>query len=719
MTTAKKDDIIAAVQLPQLLAKFMRLYPRGNNFAGYCPFHNGARPSLFVNTKSGLWQCNECNKRGGAIEFLTEYFGYNFDEALYVLAHECGMTTDLDLTGNEAIHLLEANAFANNYYQSQLYDTVAGKEIALTYYHLSRHFSDETIRKFGLGYSPAKSNNRLVELAAQSDIDRQSLIASGICVKGDAQNTYDHFHDRVTFPVYNLLGQSIAISARTLSTEPRIPKYVNSSETAIYTKGKELFGLYHARESILSNDECILVEGNADVVSMHQAGFSNTVAALGTGFTSTQASLIRRFTQNIILMFDGDQAGKKATYRALKLLLPLGLNVKVSPFPNGEDPDSFAQSHTFEQFQEHIKSNAVDFVDYIFADMLHGRLNNPIATVNVSREIIDNISLMPDPVARTTMAQKSSHLLGIAEESILRDVQKAIIQHREDIFKQQQQEQVRLANSNKDNAQTLVDEGESDELRHSILFKGKTGNATTAQTAPPKETVLMHYVVKYAMVEFSQEPDEDGETTSLTLLEYVVNELNANQLKLTYTVYNDILRNGVARLAKFHKDLEKYIVSQQAERDEVFANAITGIDPNGGIDAIKEQEDNIAREIDATYARQREEYRTHYFANLLRVSDDRETRLVTLTLLNDNYQLSKIHTQSVHIKTEYECLDTLVQDAINNLRYDDINAQIKLTEAKMKKCANDDAFAIMAELQELHQRRSILASYLGERVINL
>ena len=348
---ATVDKILDAVRIEEVIGDFVSLRKRGANYLGLCPFHQDKNPSMSVSSTKGIFKCFACGKAGNAVTFLMEHEHLTYVEALRYLAKKYHIEiVEKEETAEEIAHrmryesLLVVTDYAQKFYSDILWNTEIGKAVGLSYFH-ERKFTDETIRQFGLGYASSRPLT-LCSKAIRDGYKPEYLVAAGLCLEREGTGElYDRFFDRVIFPIHSISGRVIAFGGRTLKTDKSVAKYVNSPQSEIYDKSRSLYGIFQAKNAIAKNDKCILVEGYADVISMHQAGVTNVVASSGTSLTVEQIRLIKRFTDKITIIYDGDAAGIKAALRGIDLVLEEGLNVKVVLLPPEDDPDSFAKAH--------------------------------------------------------------------------------------------------------------------------------------------------------------------------------------------------------------------------------------------------------------------------------------------------------------------------------------------------------------------------------------
>ena len=418
------NKILDAAQIVDVVGDFVTLKKRGANHIACCPFHNEKTPSFSVSASKGIYKCFGCGKSGTAVGFVMEHENMSYTEALKYLAKRYHIeVVEKEETAEEIAQrqrsesLLLASEYAGKFFQESL-QTPDGQAIAMAYFRM-RGLEEGTIRKFGLGWAPV-SRRALSEAARAAGYKEEFLIDAGLCLKYDDGRLVDRFYDRVIFPVHSVSGRVIAFGGRTLKTDKSVAKYVNSPESEIYVKSKSLYGIYFAKNAISRQDKCILVEGYLDVLSMHQLGVENVVASSGTSLTVEQIRLIRKFTNNITIIYDGDSAGIKAALRGIGLVLKEGMNVKVVLLPDGQDPDDFARRHTLEQVQEHISRNEQDFISFKTELLLGEAGNDPLKRATLINDIADTIALIPDAVIRAVYVQSSAARFEM-DERILAD----------------------------------------------------------------------------------------------------------------------------------------------------------------------------------------------------------------------------------------------------------------------------------------------------------
>ena len=445
----KHEDIVKileAAQIADVVGAFVPLKKRGANYIGLCPFHNEKTPSFNVNPARGIFKCFGCGEGGDSVAFLMKHEHYTYPEALRWLAEryhihieETEATPEEKAAQSERDRVFHVNEFAQKYFQNLLFNDEQGRSTGLSYFE-ERCLREDTIRKWGLGYCKDSWDDFCTAAKAEG-FSEEDMVAAGVAIKNEnTGKVYDRFRGRVTFPIYNVGGRVLGFSARILTSDKTKAKYVNSPESIIYTKGKVLFGLHLAKDTIVKEDLCYLVEGNMDAVMMYQNGVKNVVATSGTALTEQQTSMIKRYTRNVTVLYDGDSAGIKATFKAVNIFLEHGLNVRTVLFPDGEDPDSFARKHTMDEFQTFLKENSQNFIIYK-TNLLQKQVeNDPIKRADLIRDIVHTISLVPDLLERNTYLQECSSILQTSEEVLGKALKKQLFLNRDKKNKQEDQQ---------------------------------------------------------------------------------------------------------------------------------------------------------------------------------------------------------------------------------------------------------------------------------------
>ncbi len=426
----KVEEILQAARIEEVVGEFMTLKKRGTNLIGHCPFHNEKTPSFNVNPARNIFKCFGCGKAGDSAKFLMEHEHFTYPEALRYLAKKYNIKIEeKELTADEIMaqthreKMLNINDFANKYFVDSLWNNEEGKAVGLAYFR-ERGYLNPIIEKFQLGYCP-KPEDAFTVYARQHGYSEELLLEMGL-TKNGTKGLYDFYHGRVMFPIHNLSGKVIGFGGRTLFTDKKIAKYFNSPESDIYHKKDTLYGIYFAKNAIVKENDCILVEGYFDVLRMHQIGIENTVASSGTSLTIEQIQLIRRYTRNITMLYDGDAAGLHAALRGTDMILAEGMNVRVVVLPPEHDPDTFGRDYSVEEVKQYLKEQAKDFIRFKTELLLKDAENDPIRRGQVIREIVESISVIPDPIYRVTYIKECSRMLDMPELTLTNELNKLL-----------------------------------------------------------------------------------------------------------------------------------------------------------------------------------------------------------------------------------------------------------------------------------------------------
>ena len=423
------DRIYAAADIVDVISDYVTLKKKGVNYQACCPFHNEKTPSFVVSPSKGVFKCFGCGKGGNAVTFVMEHEGVTYPEALKIVAKKYGIEvkekemTPEELQRNDNRESMFAlNGWAADYFANYLHDTDEGLSVGMSYFRQKRGFTDATIRKFGLGFCPAKGD-AFSRAALAAGYKEEFLLLTGLSIKRERDGSlFDRFHDRVMFPVHNISGRIVAFGGRTLRTDKSVAKYQNSPESEIYSKKNELYGLYFAKKAIQQQEFAIMVEGYTDVISMHQAGVENVVASSGTSLTTEQIRLLRRFTRNITVIYDGDSAGIHASLRGIDMILREGMNVRVVLLPEPEDPDSFARSHTATEVQDFIRENEEDFLTFKAKLLLNDAGKDPIKRAALIADMVQSIVQIPDNIQRSVYIKECARIMDIDENVLVGEV---------------------------------------------------------------------------------------------------------------------------------------------------------------------------------------------------------------------------------------------------------------------------------------------------------
>lgn len=532
--------ILDAADIVDVVGEFVTLRKSGVNYKGLCPFHDEKTPSFIVSPSKQLCKCFSCGEGGNVVGFVMKHEQMTYPEALKWLGRKYGIEVrEKELTDEEKAAETEResmfvlNEWARDWFVNVLHNEVDGIAIGMAYFR-SRGFRDDTIKKFQLGFSPS-DRTALATAAVKRGFKPEYLVKTGLCFEAENdKKLLDRYHDRVIFPVHSISGRIVAFGGRILGDKQKnVGKYVNSPESAIYSKSHELYGLYFARQAISKQDCCYLVEGYTDVISMHQSGVENVVASSGTSLTDGQIRLLHRFTSHITVIYDGDNAGIKASLRGIDMLLAEGLQIKVLLLPDGEDPDSFARSHTAEEFRNYIKENEVDFIRFKTKLLLNEIGDDPLKRAGLISDVVRSISVIPDGIVRQAFVKECANLLDVNEQLILNEVGKnRAIQRRQQAEKKQGEKE----------GVDAPKETEEQETPSSDLSELIT--AHNGKTYEEQERMIATLIIRFGASNITIETEE-GERTEMTVAQYVSESLAADQIELRNPLYKQILQEAV------------------------------------------------------------------------------------------------------------------------------------------------------------------------------
>ena len=658
------DRILDAAQIVEVVSDFVTLRKRGVNYVGLCPFHNEKTPSFSVSPSKGLCKCFSCGKGGNAVHFIMEHEQMSYPEALRYLAKKYNIEIkERELTNEEkevqsnSESMFIVNNFARDYFQNILKNHVDGRSIGLAYFR-QRGFRDDIIDKFQLGFS-TEGRDALAQEALRKGFKQEFLVKTGLCYETDDHKLRDRFWGRVMFPVHTLSGKVVAFGGRVLSTEnKKLAKYVNSPESEIYHKSNELYGIYFAKQAIVKQDRCFLVEGYTDVISMHQSGVENVVASSGTSLTPGQIRLIHRFTNNITVLYDGDMAGIKASIRGIDMLLEEGMNIKVCLLPDGDDPDSFARKHNATEFQNFIQEHETDFIRFKAQLLMEDAGKDPMKRAELINDIVRSIAVIPEAIVRDVYIKECGQLLRIEDKLLVSEVAK-----RREL--QAEKGNKPIASNNAPTPQPgempppfPPEEMEADTYQSFIPQEGKEG-----QEFYKYERLIIQMIVRYGEKVMCNLTDEEGNEVPVTVVEYVINDLKEDELA-------------------FHNPLHRRILSEASEH-------------------IHDQE----------FASER------FFV----AHPDPKISTIATELASDRYQLSKYHSKTQKLVTDEERLYEMVPMLMINFKNAIVAEELKhiMYALQDPSIANDNAQcdAVMQRYKEMKEIQNLMAKRLGDRVV--
>lgn len=728
--------ILDTADIVDVVSDFVSLKRRGANYIGLCPFHNERTPSFSVSKSKGICKCFSCGKGGSAVNFIMQLEQMSYQEALRYLAKKYNIEikerelTDKEReTASEREALFAVNEFALNHFEHNLVETTEGLNIGLEYFW-QRGLSDAMIKRFRLGYAIDRKDELLTE-ATKKGYREENLLTTGLVGRSEKGEYYDRFRGRVIYPVFSISGKVVAFGGRVLRKDKPGGKYVNSPESIIYSKSRELYGLYQAKPAIVKKNKCIIVEGYMDVISMHQSGVENVVASSGTSLTEGQIRLLHRFTENVTVIYDSDAAGIKASLRGIDMLLAEGLNVKVLQLPDGDDPDSFAQSHSSSEVEDYLEKNEVDFVKFKMNILLDGVGDDPVKWSKVTSDIVRSIAVIPDDISRNAYIKECCYALGVDEKVLINEVGKSRVAIREQEFKRQQQEKARGANSTvkepKNVSSTIQDKpAESTETQdvEYVVSADIRKNTDRSAILEPFEKQVLRYVLKYGMAHLYDEEDPDGSLRPVTVVDFVEAEMAADDIKFTVPSYSRLFGMASSLRRRFAEDLisandralEKRAEAWNIGEEKIRSEAIT-------MDDIVLREKQLAEQCETVMTNFLFDFSVNYVERVLSSSDDDEARAITAELVMDRHQLSKIHTKFAHVETEQEQLTQLLPRAIfelkNAILLCDVNdlQEVLKYEYSQQSPDGERIRDIMDRLGRMLQLRAEFAKRMGERVV--
>jgi DNA primase len=517
--------ILEDAHIEEVVGEFVKLKKSGQNYKGLSPFTTERNPSFYVSPAKGIFKCFSSGKGGNVVNFLMEHEHFTYPEALLYLAKKYGIAVEEDAVSpeetqaeNERESLFQVTAFAMNFFMENLLETEQGRAIGLEYLK-NRDLRLDTIKKFQLGYSP-ETWDAFTRKAIEQGYKLEYLEKTGLTINKEGR-TYDRFRGRVIFPVHNISGRILGFGGRTLLKDDNVPKYVNSPESEIYNKSQILYGLYFAKSAIIRQDNCYLVEGYTDVISMHQAGIENVVASSGTSLTEDQIRLIKRYTPNITILYDGDPAGIKASFRGIDMVLEQGMNVRIVLFPDGEDPDSYARKHRRTELEELITGKAQDFIRFKTSQLLKEAAGDPIKRAGLIKEIVGSISLIPDPIFRSVYIKECSTLMEVQEQMLMTSLNKMLFQRNK---KRSEQEAVKQ------------------EVEYPSEFRERLVE-NDQENSESQERGLIRLMLMYANNDLTiEDKDEHGQVDShkITVARYIIEEIQRDELNFLNPVYQKI-----------------------------------------------------------------------------------------------------------------------------------------------------------------------------------
>ncbi len=702
---ATVERIMDAAQIVDVVSDFVTLRRAGVNYKGLCPFHDDRTPSFVVSPAKGLCKCFACGKGGNAVHFIMEHEQLSYPDALRYLARkyhieiqERELTDQEKLAQSERESMFVVNEWARDYFEQQLYDTVDGRAIGMAYFR-SRGFRDDIIKRFQLGFSPMQKD-ALAREALGKGFREEYLVKTGLCIKQEHGGLKDRFWGRVIFPIHTVSGKVVGFGGRVLdqATKGVNMKYQNSPESSIYSKKKELYGLFQAKQAIVKNDLCFLVEGYTDVISMHQMGVEHVVSSSGTALTQQQIQMIHRFTENITVLYDGDAAGIKASERGIDMLLAEGMNVKLLLLPDGDDPDSFARNRTAAEYQAYLKEHQVDFIKFKTDLLLQEAQGDPIKLSRLVHSIVCTIAVVPDEIMRTLYTRETAAMLGMEEKVLVSAINKQMSVYRTEQKKRRQSEERREQTASAVPGSSTPDEP-------------VTTPGTLAESA---DTPMPQNPQPDTPVETQPEAKAEEQTAeeSTQFLSYIQKGQNGHNMAF---YQKELLLVQV--LIRYGEHIVCYVEDEQGQ--EVPFTVVEFI-------YYALQEDKLNFQV-ALHQRILDEALEHfrepdfsaqrYFLN----HPDQAVSTLAFQLTSDKYQLSKYHTKNQKLTTDEDRLFDLVRHLMTDFKLAVIDEELKGILNRLRDpliLKDKEAYMkVMKHYMEVKEVESTLAKERGDRVI--
>ncbi len=562
------DKVFETARVEEVIGDFVQLKRAGSNFKGLSPFSDERTPSFMVSPVKQIWKDFSTGKGGSVVSFLMEHEHFTYPEAIRFLAKKYNIEIEETETSNEekedanereSMYLV--SEFAKKYFQETLLNSEEGKAIGLTYFK-ERGFTNETIAKFGLGYSP-ESWDAFTKEALGKGYQLEFLEKTGLTIVREDGKHFDRFKGRVMFPIQSLSGRVLGFGGRILTNDKKAAKYLNSPESEIYHKSKVLYGIFHAKQAIAKNNNCYLVEGYTDVIQMHQSGIENVVASSGTALTPDQIRLINRLTKNITVLFDGDAAGLRASIRGIDLILEEGMNVKVCTFPDGDDPDSFARKNSYEDLVQYLENNAKDFIQFKASLLMNEAQNDPIKKADLIRDMVVSISKIPDRIKREVYIQECSRIMDISEQVLLNTLAQLVQKDISEANKQLKQEQKAFEVVKNENqvAQQSVDIVY--ELERKLI-----------------EILLLYGNIEEEFEDMLLKVNEDGETievaerSSFKVFQRIYLSLQEDEIELANETFKKIYNDLIALYNQENFTIENYLQQLDNEYSQIVTTIL-------------------------------------------------------------------------------------------------------------------------------------------------
>lgn len=706
------QKITDTADIVDVVSDYVHLTRRGANYMGLCPFHNERTPSFSVNKARNFCYCFSCKKGGSPVNFIMEKEGISYYDALKQLARKYGIPVEeRELTDEERESqsrregMFVANEWAKNYFISNL-DKEEGKNVGLSYLY-GRKVTSEAIKAFQLGYAIDKGTD-FTDEALRKGFSLEVLKNLGLTGTSQQGHNYDKFRGRVIFPIINSSGKTVAFGGRDLKGAPA--KYINSPESDIYIKSRELYGIFQAKGEMVRENKCYLVEGYLDVIGMWQSGIKNVVASSGTALTDGQISLIHRFTDNVTLIYDGDSAGIKASLRGIDMLLSHNLNVKAVPLPPGEDPDSMAATHTPDELKDYLRANETDIIRFKIKVMLEDAQNDPQKRWQAVRSIVDSIANVSDKIKRDIYVQECSELLNIKEETLGSEVAKA----RSNIV-----EQERLRRRTNEIKKDFPLKSTTEEKTEDPGLIAGENSMCSLSPLHPLELDLILNCLKYGFVTLWEEEEEESGFT--TALEYVKEELNIDGINFTHPEYAKTFEALLNLLPDFKKDYDEFrkelsgkAYLKRKEGYEIISRKRLSVQE------IKREETKLEEEIEDLIKSEADNFAKNYIFDKMGNNEDPTIRNLANEAVLEKHQLSSLFSKTKSAANNDNQILNSIISSLNVLKNGIIDEKLRKLMEELKKLKNEPE----ERERELHEQinnilsiRSRMAKNIGDRIL--
>ena len=713
---ATADRIKDAADIVEVVSDYVHLTRRGSNFMGLCPFHNERTPSFSVNRRKNMCYCFSCHKGGSPVNFIMEKEGINYHDALLHLAKKYGITVEeRELTDEERQlqsrreGMLVVNEWAMEKMENNLTATDEGRDIGLQYF-LQRGITNEAIRKFHLGYAIDRQT-ALSDEAKAAGHDLEILKEVGLVGISGNGNMYDRFRGRVIFPIQNTAGKVVAFGGRDLKGGPA--KYVNSPESDIYKKNRELYGIYQAKNEIVKQDKCFLVEGYMDVIGMWQAGMENAIASSGTALTDGQIALIHRFTENITLLYDGDAAGIKAALRGIDMLLSHKMRVKVLLLPDGHDPDSFARINTPEQFRKYVDEHETDIIRFKAQVLMNDAAGDPLKRSEAIRSVVESLACIPDPITANVYIQECSRLMDVDESIIATETRRmrAQILEKRRMERKYEQERDKLATDIKEHSSVAPDHR-----------TGQQSGNTGSPSLMPYEKQLIRYCVRYGMMDFCEGMDESGNAVRLNVAEYVYVDLELENIRFSVPAFEKTFSVILGLKEQYEQDLLKFkaaqdVLFQQKREEGIKAISMKEME----LSMIALEEERLDESLKAERLEEEKMFSAEYTSRTLASHEDDDVRILANQCANDVQPLSRRFDKIGNNIPEHDRLFDLIPRAITEWKQEITKLEINRLMELIRNAGSGDTeltAETMRQIASLQETMRDIAKSIGERVIS-